>query len=210
MVPESSHNNGCDTIPSMRITISGTQSTGKTTLAQDLAEAVPNARVEPEPFRVLRERLGLVSGLESMTPEQELELILHNQRRLRALRAGETVFYDRCALDALAHALVAHEAGNPAFTTEWIERLRTETENAMRAVDLVVVVPLEEGMALEADGVRSTDAAYREAVDEAVERLASAAKCTLRVEGDRSERVHQVLSTLEEEQGTSFTSTGSP
>jgi nicotinamide riboside kinase len=194
----------------MRITISGTQSTGKTTLANDLAEVVPNARVEPEPFRVLQKRLGLVSGLESMTPGQELELILHNQRRLQALRAGETVFYDRCALDALAHALVARDGGNGAFSTEWIERLRTETNIAMQSVDLVIVVSLEEGMSLEADGVRSTDAAYRVAVDEVIERLASTEKNTLFVQGDRTERVRRVLHSLEEEHGMSFTSTGSP
>jgi len=181
----------------MRISISGAQSTGKTTLANDLAEAVCNARVEPEPFRVLREKLGLVSGLQSMSPESELELIRHNKRRLGALRAGETVFYDRCALDALAHAVVAHEGGNQAFTSDWMEELRNETEDTMKMLDLVVVVPLGNEMPLESDGVRSTDEAYRQAVDEAIQRLGATTGNTLLVSGTREDRVRQVLQALE-------------
>ena len=182
----------------MRITISGAQSTGKTTLANDLAEAIPNARVEPEPFRVLRERLGLVSGLDSMTPEQEFELILHNQRRLGALRAGETVVFDRCALDALAHAMVAHVQGNPAFTSEWMARLAEETKKAMHPVDVIIFVPCEEGMLIEADGVRSTDLAYRDSVNEAMQELIAQQKeaHVLVVQGDRRSRVDQVISAL--------------
>jgi predicted kinase len=154
----------------MRIAISGTQSTGKTTLAGDLAGVLPNTRVEPEPFRVLQNRLGLVSGADSMTPEQELALIRHAGSRLSALRAGETVVFDRCALDALAHAVVAAESGNPAFT-----------------------VPLEDDLALIDDGVRSTDGAYQAAVDRTIRSLAGDLPNVLEVRGSRTERVRRIL-----------------
>lgn len=186
-------------IPShiMRIAISGTQSTGKTTLAGDLAEAIPNARVEPEPFRVLRERLGLVSGAQTMTPEQELELILHCQRRLQALRAGETVIYDRCALDALAHAIVGAQRGNAAFTTDWLARLEEEAEKALRPLTLLVVVPLEEELPLEDDGVRSLDEAYRREVDAVIRRLGAKRPRVIEVTGSRAARVREVLAAVE-------------
>lgn len=180
----------------MRIAISGTHSTGKTTLAGDLAEAIPNTRVEPEPFRVLRDRLGLVSGVETMTPEQELELICHCQRRLRAVRAGETVIYDRCALDALAHAIVGAERGNSAFTDAWLARLADEAEDALRPLTLLVVVPLQEELPLEDDGIRSLDEEYRRAVDAMIRRLGAKRPNVIEVAGSRTARVQQVLAAL--------------
>ena len=113
------------------------------------------------------------------------------------MRAGETVFYDRCALDALAHAVVAHEGGNQAFTSDWMEELRNETEDTMKMLDLVVVVPLGNELPLESDGVRSTDEAYRQAVDEAIQRLGATTGNTLLVSGTREDRVRQVLQALE-------------
>ena len=181
----------------MRIAISGAQSTGKTTLAKDLAEMIPNARVEPEPFRVLRDRLGLVSGHDSMTPEQELALIEHSGRRMQALRGGETVVYDRCALDALAHALVAEERGNPAFTSEWIETLREATRIATGALTLLVVVPVSRNVPLLDDGVRSTDADYQGAVDRVIRRLGSDFPRVLEVDGDRQDRVDRILASID-------------
>jgi nicotinamide riboside kinase len=177
----------------MRIAISGTQSTGKTTLAGDLAEALPNTRMEPEPFRVLRDQLGLISGADSMTPEQELALIKHSQSRMQALRAGETVIFDRCALDALAHAEVAADAGNPAFTPEWLQRLEEEARIGLSGLTLLVVVPLSAELALEDDGVRSTDQAYQQAVDLKIRSLGAKQPETLEVRGSREERVRQVL-----------------
>lgn len=180
----------------MRITISGAQSTGKTTLAHDLASQLPNSRVEPEPFRVLRASLGLVSGVDSMTPEQELALIEHNQRRLGAVRAGELALFDRCALDALAHAIVAHEQGNPAFSAEWLERLRQATDETMQAVDRIILVPVTSTTPLHADGVRSTDVGYRDFVDQAMHRITAEDPRLLIVTGDRSARVEQILDQL--------------
>jgi nicotinamide riboside kinase len=177
----------------MRIAISGTQSTGKTTLAGDLAGVLPNTRVEPEPFRVLQNRLGLVSGADSMTPEQELALIRHAGSRLSALRAGETVVFDRCALDALAHAVVAAESGNPAFTEAWLARLRSEAIPALNPLDLLVIVPLEDDLALIDDGVRSTDGAYQAAVDRTIRSLAGDLPNVLEVRGSRTERVRRIL-----------------
>ena len=146
------------------------------------------------PFRVLKNRLGLVSGADFMTPEQELALIRHASSRLSAFRAGETIIYDRCALDALAHAVVAAESGNRAFTEAWMQQLRSEAMAALSPLDLLVVVPLEEGLELVDDGVRSTDGAYRAAVDRTIRALADDLSINvLEVRGSRSERVRRIL-----------------
>ena len=183
----------------MRIAISGAQSTGKTTLAADLAAAIPNTRLEPEPFRVLRESLGLISGPETMTPEQELALIRHSHERLRDAHEGETVVYDRCALDALAHAIVGSERGNPAFTPEWISQLQQETVEALKPLTLLVVVPLTDELQLEDDGVRSLDAEYRAEVDAVIRKLGALHAGTIEVTGTREQRVGRILAALDSE-----------
>ena len=177
----------------MRIALSGAQSTGKTTLAHALAGVLEHARVEPEPFRVLRERLKLVSGPDSMTPEQELELIRHNQNRLRALRGPETVVFDRCGLDALAHATVARRLGNPAFDDQWMSTLTVETNRTLEVIDLLVVVRLEAGRPLTPDGIRSEDESYRTLVDREISALAEGHVNSMEVTGDTDERIRQVL-----------------
>jgi nicotinamide riboside kinase len=173
----------------MRLVIVGAQSTGKSTLAADLAERLPSSRVEPEPFRVLRKQLELISGADTMTPEQELALIEHNQRRLAAVRGQENVVYDRCALDALAHACVARDLGNHAFTNEWIKRLETETSKALAVVDVLVLVRIGSDLPLIDDGVRSTDEPYRKRVDEKITSLAREHPGFMEVKGTRQERV---------------------
>ena len=180
----------------MRLVIVGAQSTGKSTLAADLVERLPSARLEPEPFRVLRSTLGLVSGADTMTPEHELALIEYNQRRLGAVRGQENVVYDRCALDALAHARVARTLGNEAFTSDWIKRLETETDKALAVVDVVVLVRIGTDLPLMDDGVRSTDESYRRRVDEEITTLAMKYAGFIEAKGDRQERVHNLAREL--------------
>ena len=176
----------------MRIAISGAQSTGKTTLAHALVEVLENSRVEPEPFRVLRSQLKLVSGPQTMSPQQELALIEHNQRRLTALRAAETVVFDRCALDALAHARVAQNSGNRAFTEEWLTTLGQKTQQALAVVDLLVVVRIDPEIPLALDGVRSTDESYRRLVDEQIAQISHEHPNAHEVRGSTQERVEQI------------------
>ena len=181
----------------MRIALSGAQSTGKTTLAHDLVEVLDHSRVEPEPFRVLRDQLKLVSGAHTMTPEQELALIEHNRRRLTALRAGETVLFDRCALDALAHAEVARASGNLEFTDEWLARLRTETELALGGIELLLVIRIDSNVPLAIDGVRSTDEGYRAEVDRKIAELARGHRNAHEIIGTQSQRIERVRQLVE-------------
>ncbi|MAJ47936.1 MAG: hypothetical protein CBC35_11820 [Planctomycetes bacterium TMED75] len=181
----------------MRIAISGAQSTGKTTLAHALTEVLDHSRVEPEPFRVLKDRLNLVSGAHTMTPQHELALIKHNQGRLTAFRAGETVLFDRCALDALAHAEVARAAGNSEFTESWLDRLRIETNLALSKIELLLVVRIDPEVPLAEDGVRSTDVEYRILVDQKIAELAEGHPTAQEITGSRSERIDHVCALVE-------------
>lgn len=181
----------------MRITISGAQSTGKTTLAHALTGVLDHSRVEPEPFRVLKDRLKLISGAHTMTPQQELALVKHNQGRLTAFRAGETVLFDRCALDALAHAEVARASGNPEFTQPWLDRLRVEANLALSKIELLLVVRIDPEVPLAPDGVRSTDAEYRLLVDQKIAELAEAYPNAHEIRGAQSERISRVCALVE-------------
>ena len=181
----------------MRIAISGAQSTGKTTLAHALVQVLEHSRVEPEPFRVMREQLKLVSGAHTMGPEEEHALIEHNLKRLGALRAAETVVFDRCALDALAHARVAKASGNQAFTADWLDLLARKTRQALSVVDLLVVVRIDPQIPLAEDGIRSNDEAYREQVDREIAGIASEHPNAHEVDGSTQDRVDRIKSLVE-------------
>ena len=107
-----------------------------------------------------------------MGPEEEHALIEHNLKRLGALRAAETVVFDRCALDALAHARVAKASGNQAFTADWLDLLARKTRQALSVVDLLVVVRIDPQIPLAEDGIRSNDEVYREQVDREIAGIA--------------------------------------
>ena len=112
------------------------------------------------------------------------------------MRGQENVVYDRCALDALAHARVARTLGNEAFTSDWIKRLETETDKALAVVDVVVLVRIGTDLPLMDDGIRSTDESYRRRVDEEIATLAMKHADFIEAKGDRQERVHNLVREL--------------
>ena len=202
----------------MLIAVSGAQSVGKSTLVADLAAAflarqdeqnyTGACRVEGEPFRALKDSLGLVSGAQLMSPEDELALIEYHSQRLTACCESSTreavVVFDRCGVDALAHSIVAQAAGNAAFTSAWVARIEAACLDALTRIDLLVVVPVEDRVPLVSDGVRSTDRPYQLAVDAAIGEWSSS-HCTaagvelMRCTGARDERVAQVMNAIDQD-----------
>ncbi|RKG90112.1 hypothetical protein D7W82_05025 [Corallococcus sp. CA049B] len=120
----------------MRIAMSGTHRVGKSTLIEDLGEALPEYRVVDEPYHLLEEE-----GYEFASPPS-LEDFLEQLRRSLELLDEEdarNVLFDRCPLDFLGY-LLTHEDSDAFDVEEWLPRLRS----ALKTLDLVVFVPIEE------------------------------------------------------------------
>ena len=117
----------------MRIAISGTHCTGKSTLIDAFLGAHPNYVHEPEPYTVLVEDFGEEFAAEPCVEDfyRQLEF---NVERLRLHAAGERVIYERCPIDFLAYiAVLDSEAIQPAVGL---------VMESLQQLDRIVYLPL--------------------------------------------------------------------
>jgi hypothetical protein len=119
----------------MRIAVSGTHCTGKSTLIEEFLRAHPEFAHEPEPYTVLVEDFGEEFAAEPRIEDfyRQLEF---NIDRLRQHAPGEQVIYERCPLDFLAYI----DALDPQST----ETLFDSVSEAMQNLDLIVYLPLDD------------------------------------------------------------------
>src|SRR6186713_120380 len=99
----------------MRLAISGTHRTGKSTLIDEFLRANPDYVYEPEPYTVLVEDFGEEFAAQPCVEDfyRQLEF---NVERLRLHAPGERVIYERCPIDFLAYlAVLDSQAIEPAL-----------------------------------------------------------------------------------------------
>jgi len=172
----------------VRIAVSGTHRAGKSTLVEDLAEWLLGYRVVDEPYHLLEE-----AGFEFSDPPELEDWVEQPGRSLEELEgdASPDLLLDRCALDLVAYARV-HENRTALDLEEWMPRVR----EAMRTLDLVVFVPIEQPDRIPVGP--GEDAQLRAAVDRElaamhVDDALGLDLDVVTVEGSRSERVARVL-----------------
>ena len=179
----------------MRIVFAGTQSVGKTTLVEDLRAACPEFRVEEEPIRAVARATGEPPPA-IPTRRAEQRLVAYGMERLAATSPGDHVLFDRSPLDAYAHAILSMEIGGE-IDPDFLAELRPKVRAALANADLMVFVPLEDGVGNRNDGFRYLDESNRRRVDQILDdlllpsaRLVDVPVITVR--GDRAARVDQV------------------
>ena len=175
----------------MRIAFSGAHRVGKTTLIERVAEALPGYALVPEPYHLLEE-----DGYDFADPPSAEDFEAQLERSIIELEeARECVLFDRCPADPLAYLLVGDDDINPQ-----IERCR----EAIRLLDLVVLVPIEEPDRIPVSS--HEDLEQRRAVDEELFELLldeGLAEEVLPVYGDVTTRLAQVLGRVSELDGSS-------
>lgn len=118
----------------MKIAVAGAHRTGKTTLADILPAASPDFHVVEEPYVQLIEEGHSFSEMPGLS-DFELQL----ERSIESiLGADENVVFDRCPYDILAY-LLTHE-DRLGFD---IDRRLPRVLEAVRGIDLIVFVPIE-------------------------------------------------------------------
>lgn len=174
----------------MRIAVSGTHASGKSTLVADFAAAHPQYETMPDPFELIDEQV-----------DQPTAGMLLRQLRLSADRLEDTdspdVIAERSPLDFLAYLLALGELDRATASHEVLERARELTASALRHVDLLVVLPLNArdririGDDEDPDLREATDAALLDLIDDPD--LILGTTRVLEITGDRARR----LSTLQ-------------
>jgi thymidylate kinase len=144
----------------MRIAISGTHSSGKSTLVEALSEALPQYTTVDEPYYLLQEEGYEFAELPAI---EDFELQL--ERSIENLDEGSpNVIFDRCPADILGYLLV-HTNVDAFDLDAWMPRVRT----AMGTLDLIVFLPIEvpDRIVLPL----SQDAAYRQRIDDKLKEI---------------------------------------
>ena len=171
----------------MKLAITGSHRTGKTTLAEALTSVLPHFETVPEPYHQLEEdgyEFPEMPGLEDF--ELQLELSI---RQIRD--SGGDVIFDRCPVDLLAY-LTTHEDAEMFDEEKWLPEIR----HAMENLDFVVFVPIESPDVM--DDAEDEFPELRILVDETLRDIVHEYHPNvIEVNGPLPERLRQVLSVID-------------
>ena len=175
----------------MRIAVSGSHATGKSTLIDELARRLPGYAAIEEPYYTLTDEGHVFAARPGI---DDFAMLL--ERSLASLDdvAGEHVLFDRCAVDYLAYASAIERRGSE-IVGEWAPRV----SEAITRLDLIVLVAIErpDRIRVPADERpalrRRVDAKLREML---VDGTWGFRVPVLQVSGTIDERVRQVLTAL--------------
>lgn len=146
----------------MRIVVSGTHASGKSTLIADVLAARPGFDILPDPYELLDEDTARPDAAGFVTQ------LGASARRLLGLTPAADVIAERGPLDFLAYLDALEALGRPTAPDVVYERCLDLTFATMAHVDLLVVLPLESG-SVPVD--EDEDPALREAMDAALQDL---------------------------------------
>lgn len=118
----------------MRIAISGTHRSGKSTLIDELSSVLPDHVRVDEPYLRMEE-----DGHEFSHPPSLEDFEAQLEHSIEALcEVRKHALFDRCPLDFLAYAAV-HEDADAFDLDGWLPEVRA----ALETLDLIVFVPIE-------------------------------------------------------------------
>ncbi|MDP9955114.1 thymidylate kinase [Epilithonimonas hungarica] len=116
----------------MRIAFTGSHRVGKTTLAEEIADRLPDHELIIEPYLQLEEEGYLFS--EVPTLDDYIEQFNFSVEQLQ--NSGDNVIFDRCPLDLLAYIYAISKRKN-------ISTLYEEMTTAIAEIDLLIFIPIE-------------------------------------------------------------------
>jgi predicted ATPase len=120
----------------MRIVISGTHASGKSTLVADFALRHPEFAVLPDPFDLVDE---MWDSPNAASFAAQLRI---SADRLDPLEWPENLIAERGPIDFLAYLLALEELTGPSSSRQLLERSTEITREALSHIDLLVVLPL--------------------------------------------------------------------
>ncbi|NNC11742.1 AAA family ATPase [Planctomonas sp. JC2975] len=120
----------------MRIVVSGTHASGKSTLISDFALRHPDFAVLPDPFDLIDETW------DGPGPAMFAAQLRVAADRLRSDEFEGNLIAERGPLDFLAYLLALEELTGSSASSDRLEQWTSVTREALSTVDLLVVLPL--------------------------------------------------------------------
>lgn len=148
----------------MKIAISGTHCTGKTTYIQDFLKKWPNYKTPEKSYRDYIIEKNLPHSKEATEESQKLildALVDQSQEYTK----DENVIFDRCVLDNLAYSSWLFLNGK--ISEKFLDESRIIIRESLKLFDIIFYFPITKfsPIALEEDVLRDNDPVYREEID---------------------------------------------
>ena len=146
----------------MRIAISGSHGTGKSTLVAAFLERRPGYVHEPEAFETLADDVDLAG--DGPTPEALEHLIRWTIAAVSEHGPAADVIHERTAADYLAYAAASRRSWGSGEASDFVRRFSPLVADSLAHLDLIAVVPVCAEIAARPD----EDARFRRRVDRAL------------------------------------------
>jgi hypothetical protein len=151
----------------MRIAVSGSHNTGKSTLIARFLEQRPEYIHEPEAYETLADDIDLTSS-EGPTPDGLESLLQYTLSAVGAHGAGACVVFERSPVDYLAYAAASRRSWPPRAVAAFRRKHVPIVRASLRQLDLIVFLPVSSRGPIEARP--DEDEHFRKRVDEKLRR----------------------------------------
>lgn len=154
----------------MRIAVSGTSNTGKSTLVKNILAVWPSYKTPSKTYRdVIKEKNLPHSSNTSVDTQWDILNFMLDQ--LQSTNTSSNIVFDRCPLDNLAYTLWAHDHEIEGFTKEYVDKAIKLTKESMRHLDLILLLRYDESIKIVDDELRDTNTVFIREIDEMFDAL---------------------------------------
>lgn len=164
----------------MRIAVTGTANTGKTTLISDMVEMWQNYKSNNYTYRELLKQDNLLHSKQANKDTQWT--ILNNMvDELQKYTATDYVIFDRSPLDNLAYSLWAYDKGLGNIDDEFIGKCIPIVRESLRFLDIVFFTPITRAspIVIVEDGTRETCSEFIGEIDNILKSITEQYNCAL-------------------------------
>lgn len=146
----------------MRIAVSGTANSGKSTLIREFINTWPNYITPASSYRDALKEKNLKHS--KQTSEETQSVILDYMiNQLEENKDKKHIIYDRCPIDSLVYTIAASEEGlvSDDFVTDTILKVR----DSLHLLDIIFILPYNDKIKIVDNGTRETSLEYIKRID---------------------------------------------
>jgi predicted ATPase len=150
----------------MRISISGTQNIGKTTLLKDMLSKWSLYSTPENTYRDILKEKNYPRN-KSCNKEGQWAILNHMIDEMQKYTVSDNVIFDRSPLDCLIYSLWAYEKKSSDIDKAFIDKIIPLVKESLKYVDIIFLLPITKTSPVEIveDGLRDIDPVYREEID---------------------------------------------
>lgn len=150
----------------MRIAVSGTANTGKTTFIKDFLKKWDNYSTPKETYRDVIQNNNFEHS-DKTTKETQKSILDFLVKQQKEYTKDDNVIYDRCPWDNLVYSMWAMGQDDSDIDEEFIDECIPIVRDSMKDLDIIFFTPLTKfsPIKIEDDGVRQVDEHYINSID---------------------------------------------